>query len=107
MAEEAAQGLVVGAQEQGDLHKAIWWAERSLIISPTDETAVYWLIKALARSGDRAGALQVFSHFADRLRGEYDLEPATFLSDLADRVAHWEGPTALEEDGDEEEEEEL
>jgi DNA-binding SARP family transcriptional activator len=68
MAEEAAQGLVVGAQEQGDLHKAIWWAERSLIISPTDETAVYWLIKALARSGDRAGALQVFKRRSSETR---------------------------------------
>ncbi len=97
MAEEAAQHLVLDAQEKGDLHRAIWWAERSLTISPDDETAVYRLIKALARSGDRAGALQVFRHFADRLRGEYDLEPATFLSDLADRVATWAGPMALDE----------
>jgi DNA-binding SARP family transcriptional activator len=104
MAEEAAQSLVLDAQEQGDVHQAIRWAERSLAISPSDETAVYRLIKALARSGDRAGALQVFRHFADRLRGEYELEPATFLSDLAERVAHWEGPTALDENGDEEEE---
>jgi DNA-binding SARP family transcriptional activator len=104
MAEEAAQHLVLDAQVQGDLHKAIWWAERSLAISPNDETAVYRLIKALARSGDRAGALQVFGHFSDRLRGEYDLEPATFLSELADRVATWPGPKVLDDNGDEEEE---
>ncbi len=105
MAEESAQYLVLEAQERGDLHQAIWWAERCLSISPSDETAVYRLVKALARSGDRAGALTVFRHFADRLRCEYELEPATFLSELADHVAHWSGPTALEEDGSEEEEE--
>jgi len=104
MAEEAAQHLALDAQEQGDLHRAIWWAERSLAISPSDETAVYRLIKSLARSGDRAGAIRVFRHFADRLRGEYDLEPATFLSELADRVATWAGPKVLDENGEEEEE---
>jgi DNA-binding SARP family transcriptional activator len=98
MAEKAAQNLALDAQEQGDLHRAIWWAERSLAISPSDETAVYRLVKSLARSGDRAGAIQVFRHFADRLRGEYELEPADFLSELADRVAHWGGPAAPDED---------
>jgi DNA-binding SARP family transcriptional activator len=83
LAEEAAGALVETAQVEGDPRQAVRWAERCLLISPMDETAVCLLVESLMKSGDRVGALSVYDRFRARLREEYGLGPGPRLRRLA------------------------
>jgi len=87
LAEEAARALLEVAQAAGDRRQALRWAERCVNIAPTDEAAAYRLVEALARSGDRVGALEVHRRFCFRLREEFDLEPSHAFLSLREAVA--------------------
>src|SRR2546423_1872925 len=87
------------AQEIATLQRLLLWA-------PYDEPGVRALMSALDRGGDRAGALEVFARFSERLRAELETDPAPETSRLAtalrartEAVAnvgsdHLDGPTA-------------
>lgn len=82
-AARAARGLVEQEEIAGHQAEAIGWARRALELSPEDEGAVRRLVGALARGGDRAGALRVYQEFAVRLAREHDLAPSEETRALA------------------------
>jgi serine/threonine protein kinase/DNA-binding SARP family transcriptional activator len=75
-ASRAAGTLVGRYEERGNLTTAVHWARRGIEFAPNEEAAVRRLITLLDRHGDRAGALEAYEEFADRLREEYDAQPA-------------------------------
>lgn len=60
---------------QTDPKRALKYAESALAIDPWDEEAVRCVIYARANLGDRAGAVNEYSKFAQRLREEFGTEP--------------------------------
>lgn len=86
LAEEAARALADAATAGGDRRQAVRWAERCTAIAPTDEGAAFRLVEAMARSGDRVGALTVHGRFCGLLRDEFGLEPSPAFLGLRDRV---------------------
>ena len=75
-ASEEAWSLAQGAEKDGNVVGASHWARRAVELSPFDEAALCRLLELLDRAGDRAGAIQLYDHFARRLKGEYETEPA-------------------------------
>ena len=75
-AAEEAWSLAAEGEAAGNVVGASHWARRAVDLSPFDEAALCRLLELLDRAGDRAGAIQVFDHFARRLKSEYQTEPA-------------------------------
>jgi DNA-binding SARP family transcriptional activator len=72
-----AAGTLVGRyEERGNLTTAVHWARRGIELAPNAEVQVRRLITLLDRHGDRAGALEAYEAFANRLREQYDAQPA-------------------------------
>jgi Tol biopolymer transport system component/TolB-like protein/DNA-binding SARP family transcriptional activator len=59
-----------------DPREAIRWARRSHALSPTEEQPLRRLLTLLVQAGERAEAVSVYNSFVERLRTEYELEPA-------------------------------
>src|SRR6266568_5005377 len=76
MASRAAQALVEGAENGGDLPTAAIWARRALRLAPHDEGQLRRLLTLLDLLGDRAGALQAYDEFARRLAADFEAQPA-------------------------------
>jgi DNA-binding SARP family transcriptional activator len=55
-------------------------------IASTDERMVRRVMTKLYELHDRAGAMEVYSRFAARLRKEYDTEPSPETARLAERI---------------------
>jgi serine/threonine-protein kinase len=55
-------------------------------IASTDERMLRRVMTKLYELHDRAGAIEVYSRFAARLRKEYDIEPSTETARLAERI---------------------
>jgi DNA-binding SARP family transcriptional activator len=55
-------------------------------IASTDERIVRRVMTKLYELHDRAGAMEVYSRFAARLRKEYDVEPSAETARLAERI---------------------
>ncbi|MGH7468230.1 MAG: BTAD domain-containing putative transcriptional regulator [Longimicrobiales bacterium] len=72
----AAWTLVEIANRSGNTLEAARLGRDALRLAPDDETGVRRLIGLLDGAGDRAGALRTYDGFAQRLRDEFDLEPA-------------------------------
>src|SRR6266446_1417581 len=85
-ASRAAGTLVGRYEERGNVTTAVHWARRGIELAPNEEAAVRRLITLLDRHGDRAGALQAYEEFADRLREEYDARPAAETQGLVAAV---------------------
>ena len=82
-----AAGTLVGRYEERDnLTTAVHWARRAIELAPNEEAAVRRLITLLDRHGDRAGALEAYEQFADRLREDFDAEPAAETQGLVAAV---------------------
>jgi serine/threonine-protein kinase len=75
-AARTAQALAQSCEGDGDLTTAVQWARRAVELAPNDEGLLRQLIAVLDRNGDRAGALQAYEEFAQRLAEEYEAEPA-------------------------------
>ncbi|HEX7051319.1 MAG TPA: BTAD domain-containing putative transcriptional regulator [Longimicrobiales bacterium] len=59
-----------------DFPRALHWARLGVELAPHDEGAFRDLIRVLDRSGDRAGALDVFESLSQRLDAEFGVAPA-------------------------------
>src|SRR5947209_7752989 len=75
-AARTAQALAERCERRGDLTTATHWARRAIGLAPNDEGLLRQLIAILDRNGDRAGAVQAYEEFAQRLAEEYEAEPA-------------------------------
>ena len=73
---EAAWSLAQQAGAEGRTAQAAQWGRRALAFSPSDEGVLQRVIELLDRGGDRAGAIREYEAFAQRLREDYDAEPA-------------------------------
>ena len=60
----------------GRFGSAMEWARRATLLSPNDEANHRRLIQLHAAAGDRAGALEAYAEFRDRLAEEYGSEPS-------------------------------
>lgn len=75
-ATRAASGLAERDAAVGRLASAVDWARRAVLLSPNDEANHRRLIQLLAAAGDRAGALEAYAGFRDRLVEDYGTEPS-------------------------------
>ena len=92
----AARSLLEQAEAQGNLAKAIEWGRKATAIVPNDETALRWLITLLDREGNRAGAIREYEAFAERLREDYEAEPAPETTELIESVRAREQPNGVD-----------
>jgi len=87
---DAAKALAKSEEDAGNLPGAARWARRLVQLTPYDEPGVVYLIKLLARAGDRSGAHHEFKLFRERLRADLDIEPS---AELEQALADLEQPT--------------
>jgi DNA-binding SARP family transcriptional activator/tetratricopeptide (TPR) repeat protein len=73
---DAAWTLAETAEHEGHAAAAALRARQALGLCSLDEEAVCRLIRFLDRVGDRAGALAAYEGFSQRLRAEFDSDPA-------------------------------
>jgi DNA-binding SARP family transcriptional activator len=73
---DAATRLARTADASGDLPSSIAWWQRALELSPHDEGVLSNLVWALARSGNRGGALDAYKLFRQRMLDELEIEPS-------------------------------
>lgn len=76
LAARAAWALTERREASGEVVAAADSARRALALAPHDERGVRRLIGMLDRQGDRAGAVQAYEDYAQRLRDELGVEPA-------------------------------
>jgi serine/threonine-protein kinase len=76
LAARGARQLAESHDAQGAHTAALAWGRRAVDLAPDDERGFRRLLGLLDRAGDRAGALQAYEEFAQRLRVEYGAEPA-------------------------------
>ena len=67
--------LIERTQDRGEFAKTCSYATRLLSVDPWREQAVRALMFAQYKSGDRAGAVNVYRRFAENLAAEMRLEP--------------------------------
>jgi len=72
----AAWQLAEAREAAGDVAAAGAWGRRAAALAPDDEVALRRMLALFDRLGDRAAAVQVYEHFAQRLKEDLDLEPA-------------------------------
>lgn len=83
---DAAHALSESEEQRGALSAAVLWAGRRVALDPTSEPAVRRLMDLLARSGERARALEAFELLARRLDQELGLAPSADTAALAERI---------------------
>ena len=83
---DALQRRVGQLLDRGDAGSAVELAQRALTLDPTSDAAVRGLMRPLAVSGDRAGALARYEAFVSRLRSEVGTAPDADTQALAERV---------------------
>ncbi len=76
LAAQAALTLSERAEARDDRIQAVHWARRVVDLDPTDEQGLRRLLVALESAGDRSAAVHAYDQFQQRLRDEYDVEPA-------------------------------
>jgi DNA-binding SARP family transcriptional activator len=86
LASGSASTLAETAEKAGDLAAAVRWARRASAIAPDDERALATLIRLLAASGDRMGALNTYEAFRIRLREQYQVAPSPETTALLNRI---------------------
>jgi len=75
LAVAALDQLAERAARNGDVRRTIEMRRRLVSLRPLDTTAVVGLVSALARAGDRAGAVQRAQEHAAALKEQLDLDP--------------------------------
>lgn len=86
LAANAAHKASEQRESRSDLIGALSFARREVELTHTDERAVRQLMILLARSGDRAGALQTYEQFARELASELDAEPSPDTQALVEEL---------------------
>jgi DNA-binding SARP family transcriptional activator len=71
---------------KGRTQQALALAERAAVLAPTSSQAAGALIRSLALSGDRAGALRRFEEHARLLREQLDTAPDAEVAAIAGRI---------------------
>jgi predicted ATPase/DNA-binding SARP family transcriptional activator len=83
--------LAAAERVAGSFPAAVKAAQELLRLEPWREAAIRILMEARAAMGDRAGALAAYERFAQRLRGDLDVEPmaetTALYTDLVRRSA--------------------
>ena len=79
---EALDGAAAAALACGDSAEAVTWAERALASEPLREASAMLAVRALAASGNQAGALAAFDSFGRRLADETGLDPSPAAQEL-------------------------
>jgi len=91
---EAASGAAWSlAREQirrGAVVEAERTAQRALGLVWTDETPVREFVRALAKAGDQASALNFYERFCSRLREDLELEPSPATVQVAEAIRNGE-----------------
>src|SRR2546426_2803055 len=82
----SATSLAEQRRAGGDLTESAHWTRRALRIAPFDEPTLRRLIQTLDRLGDRAGALDVYAAFTQRLKAELEADPAPETATLASSI---------------------
>lgn len=72
-----AMRLLAEVEEESENYgAAIEWLQRAAEVRPFDETLCRRMIAALARAGNRSGALAIYARFARQLADEYGCSPS-------------------------------
>lgn len=90
LAAQAAWSLAEGDVARGAA-EASGWIRRAVALSPDDESALRRALSLLDRLGDRAGALQLYHEFRDRLAREYGASPAAQTEALGEALRRTNG----------------
>ena len=85
-ATRAASALAERDAGAGRLDSAVEWARRAALLSPNDEANHRRVIELLAAAGDRAGALEAYAGFRQRLVEDYGTEPSAETIRLVSEV---------------------
>jgi len=85
-ATRAASALAERDAVVGRLVSAVEWARHAVLLSPNDEATQRRLIQLLAAAGDRAGALEAYAAFRERLIEDYGTEPSAETIRLVSEV---------------------
>ena len=85
-AADALERLATSAEGSGDYRSAIEWRKRFCTLFPYDSGAALKLMTAMAKAGDRAGALQHAQAHAALLRAELDIEPDAVVEAFASKL---------------------
>ena len=80
-------GLVTSSRARNDLLGALVYAQRLVQHDPWREDAIRALIELRHETGDRAGALQFYRGFAERLVAELGVEPMAETIAVFDRIS--------------------
>ena len=67
--------------------EAASWAGQALAAEPLRESSVLLLVRALAATGDQAGALAAFDEYRGRLAAEAGLDPTPQARQIRQRMA--------------------
>ena len=84
--------LAADAAARGELERAIGFGRRRAAGDPLDERAHGDLMRLLADSGDRAGALGLYERFVERLRRELGIAPSAPIRLLATELRGGDRP---------------
>ena len=88
------EALAGAAEEKGDIEAALGWWRLRAAHDPYNARVALRLMRALDRSGDRAGALRHARIHTTLLREEFDADPDPDLMAFAQRLRH-EPPLAV------------
>jgi class 3 adenylate cyclase len=80
--------LAAGAENGGDLQKAIGYNRKQVALDPLAEEPQRDLMRRLADAGDRAGAIRTYERLSQRLRDELRIAPSQPTHELAETLRH-------------------
>ena len=83
---DALRALAERQKQSGDVHGRVSTCRRMVAADPHSGVYAQALMRALEDAGDRAGAIQHASDYAQRLRSELDLDPDPEVAALAKQL---------------------
>jgi DNA-binding SARP family transcriptional activator/tetratricopeptide (TPR) repeat protein len=91
---EAVGRRAAVVEDRGDLHGALRLTRRQIALDVLAEEPQRELIRRMAASGDRSGALAAYQRFSDRLRAELRALPSKSTRELAEALRSGAAPAA-------------
>lgn len=88
-------GLMVRERDRGDLFQAMIYARQLLSQDPLREDVVREYMLMRHASGDRAGAIQLYQQFKERLAEELGVEPMVETAELFEQLSNSQSPVVL------------
>jgi len=95
LASQAAWALADRESTAGRPSHAAAWARRAAALCPSDEGEFRRLIQLLIAAGDRAGALESYARFRERLLTDYEAEPSAETQRLMAELRSDASPATL------------